>query len=105
MHFETTEIKKCCMCKTENTIGYKEGVTTDIGIGESHRNEEFCEKCFKQNTFINSYGFTFLRYNNRLYCYKPYQYLDFGFRQVLSDKDVERAFNPEYYEFLKWMND
>lgn len=103
--FEIEDIKKCAICGAENVKGIREGVTQDIGIGNSHGVEDFCEKCFKANIFINSYGFKFLRFKNKLFCYKPYKYLDFGFREVVSDNQIERAFNPEYYDFLEWMNE
>jgi hypothetical protein len=102
--FTKITIKKCAICEMTNAQGYKEGVTEDLGIGILHRAQEFCEKCFEENTFTNSYGFTFLKFDDRLFCYKPFYYLDFGFRQVTSDTEIERAFNPEYYEFLKWLN-
>lgn len=103
MMLQPVEITKCEMCNSNNTLGYKEGVTENFGLGTSHSTKEFCEKCFNANTFENSYGFVFLKYKDRLFCYKPYHYLDFGFREVLSEKDIDRAFNPERYEFEKWL--
>jgi len=102
--FEIVDIEGCSICKTKNTTGVCEGVTRDVGISSSHSREKFCEKCFKENTFKNSLGFTFLKIEEDLFCYKPYYYLDFGFREVLSECDIDRAFNPEKYEFEKWLN-
>lgn len=97
-------IEKCAICGKENVEGIREMMTNHFGIGQSSGCEEFCIECFDKNSFKNSYGFTFLKYKNELFCYKPYHYLDFGFRQVLDDKEIERAFNPEYYEFTKWLH-
>ncbi|PYE51594.1 hypothetical protein HUB98_06145 [Paenibacillus barcinonensis] len=102
--FQIVEIEKCEVCNTLKVKGYKEGVTDNIGIGVSHRTREFCLECFDKNTFTNSNGFTFLRLKNNLYCYKPYQYLDFGFRPVRSEREIDRAFNPEKYEFEMWLS-
>jgi hypothetical protein len=78
--FQIVDIDKCEICNDKNIKGYREGVTENIGIGISHKTREFCENCFKSNTYTNSYGFTFLRFKDYLFCYKPYCYLDFGFR-------------------------
>lgn len=102
--FDLTQIEKCVICGKENTTGYKEMVTSYSGIGEYNGCEDFCEECFNKNTFNNSYGFTFLKYKNKLFCYKPLHMLDFGFREILSDDDIKKAFNPEYYDFLQWSN-
>ena len=59
--FKVVEIKECVICKKKNTIGVKEGVTRENGFCSSHKSEEFCEECFKENTFSNSYGFRFLK--------------------------------------------
>jgi hypothetical protein len=102
--FEVRSSEECCICGAKNIEGVREMVTKFFGIGESSGCEEFCEKCFKENTFQNSNGFTFLKISDDLFCYKPYYYLDFGFRPVLSQRDIDRAFDPERYEFNKWLN-
>lgn len=101
--FETRDIEECYICGKKNTTGVREMLTQYFGIGESSGCEDFCVECFEANTFQNSNGFTFLKIKDDLFCYKPYWYLDFGFRPVLSERDIDRAFNPERYEFDKWL--
>lgn len=101
--FKIERIKKCKICGCKDTDGVNE-MLTEYGFGEHSGYEEFCVKCFNKNTFQNEYGFTFLKFDEKLFCYKPPFYLDFGFRQVCDDYEIERAFNPERYQFEKWLN-
>lgn len=105
MRFETVQIEKCEICGVADTEGICEGITENFVMGTSHGSKEFCVKCFINNTFINDNGFTFLKYNKKLFCYKPINYFDFGFRPVCSNKDIEQAFSPDYYRFLEWMDE
>ncbi|PKR82350.1 hypothetical protein [Heyndrickxia camelliae] len=104
MRFKSVNIEECEICGDKEVIGIREGVTEDIGIGSYHGTKEFCDKCFEENTYTNNLGFTFLKFNKRLFCYKPFNYLDFGFREVVSEMDIDRAFNPDRYNFEKWLS-
>lgn len=71
------------------------------GFCESYSNESICWDCYIKNSFTNSFGFTFFKFEEKLFCCKPY---DFAFRQVISDYEIEKTFDPEYYKFQKWIS-
>jgi hypothetical protein len=75
--FKIRAIKECSICGKKHTTGVREMVTEWWGIGECSGCREFCEECFHKNTFQNSNLFTFLKIKDKLFCYKPYWYLDF----------------------------
>jgi hypothetical protein len=102
--FEQIQIKECTECGKKDVLGIHEGFTTWFGIGESHVSKEVCLECFENNSYTNQYGFTFLILKDKMFCYKPDEYLDFGFREVTSPAFVNNAFNPDRAAYDKWLN-
>lgn len=98
-------IDKCENCNKSNVEGISEMFTEYGGFAEVSGYKELCFDCYDKNTYVNDYDFTFLKLKQKLYCYKPYHFLDFGFRQIKSDDEIERAFNPDRYNFEKWLNE
>jgi hypothetical protein len=100
--FLVTTIKRCCICQKENTEGIADRVREYCTMMESSSMFEICSECFSQRTYQNSFGFTFLKWGTKLFCRKPDWYLDFNFEQVRSEAEIDRAFNPERYDFDVW---
>lgn len=74
-----------------------------ISIGNAQI--DICPECFKKNTYINDYGFIFLKtfdeYTHELILYIKAPY-DTNFNKVRCQEQIDMAFNPDYYRFLRW---
>ena len=101
MKFEVTNIKECEICKAKDLGGYTETVSENFSSFESCGPKSFCVECFISNTFLTPSNYTFLKWNDKLFVYRPYYMLDFGFRPAFIS-DIEEAFNPARAQFEKW---
>ena len=76
-----------------------------------HEDDGFCSRCYNieltedeyfNNTMTNKYGYTFLKYNGKKYLKHP---MNGSYDEIFSQKQIDRAFNPERYRIEEWLNE
>jgi hypothetical protein len=90
----------CKICNTETSNDKNIRLSEDNGFSSSCYGISVCNSCLSDR-FITDCGSSFLKIDEKLYV----QYNQFGcYEMVASQRDIDRAFEPDRYEFQEWLN-
>ncbi len=92
----------CCHQEHENMI--TERYSDFDGFMHISSDIHICPHCFKNNTFVNEYGFLFLKTRDEFTMEQVLYVADqYGnFERIRSKSQIDKAFNPSYHAFLEW---